>query len=74
MQSRFDSLKEIGLSTLVGLIGAIIITRLTFHFVSDLNYASLVACGLCTVWSIVRGYNFRRYFESKRGKGNENKV
>lgn len=67
MQSRWESFKEVGLNVGVGLIGAIIITRLTFHFIDNLNIASFVSCGSCTVWSIVRGYSFRRYFAKRKG-------
>lgn len=70
MQSKLDSIKEVGLNTFIGLVIAFVITRLTFHFISDLNTASFVSCGLCTVWSLVRGYGLRRYFENRKGKQN----
>lgn len=65
-QSKKQSLKETLSNTFIGTIGSFLITLVTMHFVKDLTLASAIATVGCTVWSIVRGYSVRRYFNSQK--------
>lgn len=65
MQTKRQTIIEISVNTFIGFIGSFIITYLILHL--DLGAglsASLVTIG-CTIWSIIRQYFIRRYFNSK---------
>lgn len=70
MQTRWESLKEVGWGTFIGLIGAWIITRLSMEFIDNRDIATTVSCLGCTVWSLFRGYHVRRYFDKRKEKQN----
>lgn len=70
MQSRRDSSIEVVTNTFVGMAGSYAITYVTFRLVQSIELASAVTVGMCTVWSLVRGYFIRRRF----ARANSNSV
>ena len=44
MQTRWESFKEVGWGTFIGLIGAWIITRLSMEFIDNRDIATTVSC------------------------------
>lgn len=67
-QSKWQSFKETMSNTGIGMVGSWLITMVTFHYIKDLTVASTVATIGCTVWSILRGYTVRRYFNKLHEK------
>lgn len=67
MQSRKHSAVEVATSTSIGFIGSWMIMWIVLkcwpHWPTSVQ--TTVITGLCTVWSIVRGYFVRRYFNHK---------
>lgn len=64
MQSRAQSMIETLTSTAIGFAGSLLIATLYLRY--NLPYAALGITTLCTVWSVVRGYLIRRYFNRMR--------
>lgn len=62
MQSRKDTIVEVLTGTFLGLLGSWLITYLCVQLISNKAAAVTVATALCTVWSLVRGYSVRRWF------------
>jgi len=62
MQTRIDSAKEVFFGTVVGMIGSWLITMGCLYTIDDKVAAGSVTVALCTVWSLVRGYAVRRWF------------
>jgi hypothetical protein len=62
MQSKRMTWLEISLNTGVGLIGSMIITYSILHFTMKPGSATILVTIACTIWSIVRQYVIRRYF------------
>lgn len=65
MQTKRDSLIETNVNTWLGLLGSLVITGLcNWLLITAIGiwWTSAVTVGLCTVWSLVRGYYVRRYF------------
>ena len=62
MQTRRDSILEVATNTAVGFVGSLIITWLSFKYVSQTGLAATISVTGCTVWSLVRGYAIRRHF------------
>jgi hypothetical protein len=71
-QSKKQSFKETCSNTGIGMVGSWLITMVTFHYIKDLTTASTVATIGCTVWSILRGYTVRRYFNKLNEKETQN--
>jgi hypothetical protein len=67
-QTKRQSLVETLSNTFIGTIGSFLITWLTLIFVKDIIIASAVTTIACTVWSILRGYAVRRYFNMKHSE------
>lgn len=65
MQSRRQSLLETCSNTGIGVIGSWFITMGCLHWIPDKVAAATAATLLCTVWSVVRGYGVRRYFNAR---------
>lgn len=70
MQTKRQSLKETLTNTFIGMAGSFAITMLCLQVFSAEVAIAASTTFLCTVWSIVRGYTIRRYYESKRVKIN----
>lgn len=62
MQTRRMALVEIGLNTGVGFLGSVIITYTILHQSWSPAYATAAVTIACTIWSILRQYIIRRYF------------
>lgn len=60
MQSKRQSVIEISTGISIGIVGSLAINMVTMHAI-----CSIVTVSLCTVWSFVRGYGLRRYFNAK---------
>ncbi len=65
MQSKKGTVIEILWNTGIGIIGSWVITYTVMHFNFSPAVAATLSCVLCTIWSIVRGYSVRRYFNKK---------
>lgn len=66
MQSKKGTMIEIAFNTGIGLVGSWLITYSVMHLDLDPVVAATIVCVACTIWSIVRGYCIRRYFNSKQ--------
>ena len=64
-QSKKQSIIEVCSNTFIGMIGSWIITFLVLTYVQNKAIASGMVVGLCTVWSLIRGYYVRRHFNRK---------
>src|SRR3954470_23866421 len=62
MQTRRQTVIEVLTGTVTGFIGSFLITLVVFHAIKDIGTAALVNTAACTVWSLVRGYCVRRWF------------
>lgn len=65
MQTKRQSWVETTTNTGIGFIGSWLITWITMHGIDSIAIAATVATILCTVWSLIRGYCVRRYFNRK---------
>lgn len=65
MQSKRQSVIEISTGISIGIVGSLAITMVTMHAIDNRAVCSVVTVALCTVWSFVRGYGLRRYFNAK---------
>jgi len=65
MQSKRQSMKETLANVTIGMVGSFIITLAVMHTVEDRSLASALTVTLCTVWSLLRGYHVRRYYNGK---------
>jgi hypothetical protein len=65
MQSRRHSWIETGTNTAIGFVGSWIITMVVLYTVDNKTLAGTITVILCTIWSLVRGYSVRRYFNRK---------
>lgn len=61
-QSKKQSLLEVLTGIGIGALGSWLITMLCLHLIEDRTMAGTVTVAGCTVWSLVRGYCIRRYF------------
>lgn len=66
MQTKRQSLKETLTNTFVGMAGSFAITMLCLQVFSNNTMIAVATTLLCTVWSILRGYSIRRYFNKQR--------
>jgi hypothetical protein len=64
MQSRRQSMIEVGTNTAVGMAGSWVISYASIVTIDDHAMAAAVAVAGCTIWSLVRGYWIRRRFAS----------
>lgn len=62
MQTKRQTLIEITTNMLIGSIGAWLITWSMIKAFADPVEAATYTVVLCTVWSFVRGYSVRRFF------------
>ncbi len=67
-QSKRESLIETATNTSIGYVGALVITWVCVKFIQQQELAVLAATSVCTVWSLVRGYTVRRYFNRTRSE------
>lgn len=68
MQTKRQSMIETASNTGIGFIGSFIIVWLCVKYIRNPELASFVSVSACTVWSLVRGYYVRRYFNTLKGK------
>ena len=68
-QSKKQSLRETLSNTGIGMIGSWLITIGCLSLWSNVVVSATVATVGCTIWSIVRGYTIRRYFNKLNTKG-----
>lgn len=66
MQSRKGTIIEIATNTGIGLVGSWLITYIVLHYKLNPATTATITCVLCTIWSIVRNYGIRRYFNGKK--------
>lgn len=69
MQSKRESLIESNANTWIGLIGSFAITAIcNFGLIPVMGvwWSTAVSVVGCTVWSLVRGYYIRRYFNNRQ--------
>ena len=64
-QTTKQTVVEVLSGTGVGMVGSWFIVMLVLHLVKDPVLASTLTVLLCTVWSLVRGFFVRRYFNRK---------
>jgi hypothetical protein len=69
MQTKKDSLIETSCNTLIGMVGSWLLTMACLQFFTTAVAIATSTTILCTVWSVVRGYSVRRYFNSKLVEG-----
>lgn len=62
MQTKRQTMIEIGMNTGIGLIGSFIITYCILHLDMSAGKAASLVTVACTIWSIIRQYIIRRYF------------
>ncbi|MNC56419.1 hypothetical protein D3C75_1060160 [compost metagenome] len=65
MQSKRQSLIETATSTSTGFVGSWLITAACFTYIPDKWAATTATTLLCTLWSLIRGYTVRRYFNKR---------
>lgn len=65
MQSKRQSFIETCSNTFIGMLGSWLIMMAVLYTIDNKVVVSVVTVVLCTIWSIVRGYCVRRYFNSK---------
>lgn len=66
MQTRWQTVIEVAAGTFVGMLGSWAITVSVFSNVSGpVATAAVINTAACTVWSLVRGYSLRRYFNAR---------
>ena len=65
MQSRKGTIIEIAVNTGIGLVESWLITYIVLHYKLNPAITATITCVLCTIWSIVRSYGVRRYFNKK---------
>lgn len=69
MQTRWQTVVEVSTGTAIGMLGSWAITVVVFSNSSaPIATVAIINTAACTVWSLVRGYSLRRYFNSRNGK------
>ena len=63
-QSKKQSIKETVTNTGIGFLGSLLIVWGVMKLIPNVELASITITSACTVWSIVRGYVIRRYFNN----------
>lgn len=66
MQTRLQSALEVATNTIVGGLGAWVIVYMSMRLIANPALAATVSVVCCAVWSLVRGYAVRRWFEGMR--------
>lgn len=69
-QSTLESFKESIANTGFGFALSWTTVFLCITFIKDPAVAATVSCILCTVWSFIRSYAIRRYFNNRTEKEN----
>lgn len=64
-QSKSESIKEACVNIAFGLVVAWIITYSANHWITDTATAATVSVFGCTVWSFIRQYFVRRWFNNR---------
>lgn len=62
MQTKRQSWVETSTNTGIGFLGSWLITLACLHLLTDMVVIATTTTVLCTIWSLVRGYLVRRYF------------
>ncbi|UIS24655.1 hypothetical protein S21ZY_093 [Pseudomonas phage ZY21] len=57
---------EIAANTGIGFVGSWLIARACVHYVNDPVALTTSITVICTVWSLLRGYFLRRYFNNRK--------
>ena len=68
-QTPIESLKEILLGTWTGMVGSLLITLfINWMFIGlvPIWVVSLLTVAACTVWSILRGFYIRRWYNRRQ--------
>lgn len=71
MQTKRQSWIEVATSTTIGFFGSWLITIITLHVVDNKWWASTITVILCTIWSLIRGYQVRRFFNRRHNHGHQ---
>lgn len=61
-QTKKQTLVEVFTGTGVGILGSLLITWAVLFTVPDRMLAGVINVAACAIWSLVRGYYVRRYF------------
>lgn len=69
-QSIKDTAKEAFTNIGIGFIGSWIIVFLCMKYIPSASLAATVSCILCTLWSFIRSFTIRRYFNNLQEKEN----
>lgn len=64
-QTKKQSWIETSTNTGIGFLGSWLITWVTLQYIDNIAVATTVTTVACTVWSLVRGYCVRRYFNRR---------
>lgn len=64
-QTKRQSMIEICTGTGIGFVGSWLIALACVHYFTGPVATTTAITTLCTVWSLVRGYFLRRYFNRK---------
>ena len=67
-QSKRQSMIEVTTNIATGMLGSLLITLLVMHCIDDRTICSIVTVSACTVWSFVRGYGLRRYYNRRHAQ------
>lgn len=65
MQTKLQSLHESAINTFGGLVVSLLITMLVNYYLAaklGVFWTSVTTVGLCTIWSLLRNFGLRRYF------------
>lgn len=65
-QSRRESLLEANVNTWLGMIGSFLITLGCNAWSPNIWWATILSVIGCTIWSLLRGYYVRRYFNKRQ--------
>lgn len=71
MQSRFESFIEANVGTWTGFVGSFLINLACYKWalpIMGLVATTTLATVLCTVWSLIRGYYVRRFFNARHAR------
>lgn len=70
MQTKRQSWIETSTNTAIGIVGSWLITMGVLYAIDNKAIAGTITVLLCTVWSLIRGYMVRRYFNHQHDNGN----
>lgn len=70
IQTKKQMLTETVINTAIGFIGAYLISHFMIMKFSNTMYLALMITVACTLWSLVRGFCLRYYFNSSKWRKN----